>query len=730
MLQKVVNIKNVGKFKNFSWTNADLTFVKNTFIYWNNAKWKSTFCAILKSLSTNNSDLIIWRKTFWTEWDQNVTLKVDNWNICFQNNQWNNSNIKIKIFDKEYIYKNIYSDDEIDEKKQKNIEIIILWERWRKLKEEIDSIEAKIQDNKNLSGKITREYNQYFKDIFSFEDFRALSQDDLLNLDEELELKNKELKWYREQKLIKEEIQRIKKILNIDINGELLKNNLKISHEILEKHINLHIKPEHKNESLKFFETWNNIWNDSNKCPFCWQNIWDDSKSLLQVYNSIFSDEYKKLSTYINNTLSNLKMLNLWKEIELFEKMINQYININFWNNIENYVTDFINELDKKNKDLTYEINFNKLDDLNAEIENITTSINENLSIYEKKDLSNEIESINLEIKKLELKKKRFEPERENKCNKYWEMIENTKKLSKKANEKFKELKDYEQEISSWESEKINDILWKMRADFKLSEFSFPGTRKWNSKLFWFKFNDTNIELKWAENEPSFKNTLSDSDKRMLAFAFFVSEIQKIENIDEYIVVFDDPMTSLDIDRKTMTAEIIRDCLKNSDNNLPNQIIILTHENQFYKMLLNKFEQNKDIKLLKIEEDENRNSVFKLFNKDKERQEEYFKDLSMFKDYLDWNIPWCDLSRIRIWLENMILRKYYLDIPKTIVDNGWIIKWYKDNKMDDSLKRKLSDIFPNMSHHNQQNYNINEADLQTNEKKDIVKKYLEIIKEI
>ena len=731
MLQKVLNIKNVGKFKNFSWNEDALSFAKNTFVYWNNAKWKSTFCAILKSLSINNPDFIIWRKTFWTVWEQNVTLKFDNWNMCFQNNQWNNTDINIKIFDKEYIYKNIYSDDEIDENKQKSIETIILWEKWKKLKEDMKNIELKIQENKTLLTKITKEYNQYFdKSIFSFEEFRNISPDDFPNLDAEIELKNKELKWYKEQHVIKEKINSIRKLLNLDINKNLLKKDLKISHEVLEKHINSHINPEHRDESLKFFELWNNILINDDVCPFCWQDIRDNSKKILEVYNSIFSDEYQELNNYVKDVLFKLSMLNLWKEIQLFKESISPYIDIDFWNNIDNCISVFIGELKNKSKDLTYEINFVKLDELNAEIENIISIINDKLSIYEKKDLSDEIKIKTSEIKKLEIVKKRLEPERNDKCTKYLDLIENNKKLAKKADEKFEELKLYEQEISSWESTKINDILWRMWADFKLSEFSFPETRKWNSKLFWFEFNNANIELKWCENEPNFKNTLSDSDKRMLAFAFFISEIQKIENIEEYLIVFDDPMTSLDIDRKTMTAEIIRDCLKNSDDKLPNQVIILTHENQFYKILCKKFEQETDTKLLKIEENANRNSVFKIFDRNIERQEEYFKDLNKFKDYVDWNISGCDLWKIRIWLEYLIWRKYYLDISKEIVNHWWIVRRYIDNKANDEFKKKLCDIFPNMTHHDQLNYDISETDLQENEKKDIVKKYLEIIEEV
>ena len=48
------------------------------------------------------------------------------------------------------------------------------------------------------------------------------------------------------------------------------------------------------------------------------------------------------------------------------------------------------------------------------------------------------------------------------------------------------------------------------------------------------------------DKTPNFRNTLSESDKRLLAFAFFVSLLSHDRELDKKVVVFDDPMSSFE----------------------------------------------------------------------------------------------------------------------------------------------------------------------------------------
>jgi wobble nucleotide-excising tRNase len=62
MLQRIISIKNVGRFRN-SAAHGDVTFRRVTLIFAENGRGKTTFCAILRSLSRNTPAFVLGRTT-------------------------------------------------------------------------------------------------------------------------------------------------------------------------------------------------------------------------------------------------------------------------------------------------------------------------------------------------------------------------------------------------------------------------------------------------------------------------------------------------------------------------------------------------------------------------------------------------------------------------------------------------------------------------------------------
>ena len=90
-------------------------------------------------------------------------------------------------------------------------------------------------------------------------------------------------------------------------------------------------------------------------------------------------------------------------------------------------------------------------------------------------------------------------------------------------------------------------------------------------KLF---FRDKEVE----SNKIQF--VLSDSDKRAFALSIFLSKLKHKANLADTIIVMDNPITSFDDDRMTLFINIIKEF------ETVNQIIILTHNKDFYKRLV------------------------------------------------------------------------------------------------------------------------------------------------
>ena len=84
-----------------------------------------------------------------------------------------------------------------------------------------------------------------------------------------------------------------------------------------------------------------------------------------------------------------------------------------------------------------------------------------------------------------------------------------------------------------------------------------------------------------------------------MAFAFFVTDIKNTPDLKEYIVILDDPMSSFDSERKNTTIKVLRDELTNGEWEPPDQLIVLTHEDNFFRFLNDIF-QDQEKKFLKV----------------------------------------------------------------------------------------------------------------------------------
>ena len=77
-------------------------------------------------------------------------------------------------------------------------------------------------------------------------------------------------------------------------------------------------------------------------------------------------------------------------------------------------------------------------------------------------------------------------------------------------------------------------------------------------------------------SEQSFRNVLSEGDKRTLALAFFLAQLDERPDLPGLIVVFDDPVSSLDENRQLYTSEVIGETSRNAK-----QTIVLSHRPDF-----------------------------------------------------------------------------------------------------------------------------------------------------
>jgi wobble nucleotide-excising tRNase len=206
---------------------------------------------------------------------------------------------------------------------------------------------------------------------------------------------------------------------------------------------------------------------------------------------------------------------------------------------------------------------------------------------------------------------------------------------------------------------KINGLIKKFGALFEISALrpDYVGTGLPRSN-YGLKVKGQGVKL-IAEDAPSFSNTLSEGDKRTLAFAFFIARIEADPNLSNKIVVVDDPVCSLDQNRRNQTKRILRDISLKSA-----QLIVLGHDSYFLRDLRDDLQESHvkiQTQLLKITRINGDYSDFSQFDIDVACASDYYRNHKTLHDFVN-GIPVQDAQAvaraIRPLLEGYLHRRF------------------------------------------------------------------------
>lgn len=600
MIKKILKIKNIGRYDMCS-SDDDIALEKNTLIFGPNKTGKTTITSIFKSLKEGNPSYVLGRKSFdakeedeqeceilYTDKRKNIFTKE----LSDVDEKWLNKNIE--IFDNDFINKNIFTGDKIEQNHKAELYKVLIDEDNIKKEEDIIAEEKTyrelLDEKEKIKFKIGLNYNLFIE----IDDFKKIDDvDDKIkdNLTQQLQFEN--------QKNLDDLKKSTKLSFNFNNFEEDLKKNINTT---LESKIKNHISACWKVEDrdFNFLESGLRKIAIQNKCPFCGQSL-DNAGGLINDMRSFFSSIYTETQTAIKSAIESFKRIDIEKEIAQFKAegfCFKTVIDIDL---LKKTYDDILVVLEEKQKDLSEEIDITKIENykyFRNIIENLYKEINtleiEATTIRDLKDEEN----------LLKLNKERFSDEgRKN----YKSFLTNKKQIKEKKEEIDKSnnaLKEGMEKIFSQYSNDINTILQKSNANFKLSKLETISNRTMKEKHYCeygFIFDSLyGVKIIDSEDVPQFKNTLSDSDKRILSFAFFIAKLTQDKFLKNKIIILDDPFTSLDKERRDFMLNILLDLDYK-------QIIILSHSRDFIKrcfLAFNKrIEENKNIKTLRLEND-------------------------------------------------------------------------------------------------------------------------------
>jgi wobble nucleotide-excising tRNase len=698
MLEKIVSIKNVGCFHNYS-SKGDTTLRKLTLLFADNGRGKTTLCAVLRSLQSGIPEYITERKTLSETNPSSVQLLIEGNAVSFTDNSWSIEYPDTAIFDSVFIHENVYAGDYVEHDHKKNLYRIIIGKQGVQLSKQIDELDSQVRgvntEIRAMEGLVSKTIPQGV----TIDDY--LKWKSITDIDVKIKRKSKEVS---NQQFALEKADQIKarslftKIklpaIPSDFTAILNKQLADISKDAetqVRRQLVFH-QMEQRGESW-LAEGLGYINNEH--CPFCGQSV--HSNGLIEAYQSYFSLEYKELkeevtqlTTRINDAIGessllsvrlsiagNLTLVEFWKQFidvqlpdfpleQIFEKYskIREQCIALVQKKQENPIEPVPLNSDFSSALSEVEALSATVDTYNAIIDDHNTKINEKKNNIEKG--GDILLSLKKELSFLEAVKQRFQPEVEEACQAYQASIERKAQLEQKKGETRELLDEYCRDVLCASEQSINEYLDQFNTGFRIANIRHLYTGGTPSCQFQILINNAPVDIgdpRTIPGTPCFKTTLSSGDRSALALAFFLTTLKHDPEINKKIVVFDDPFTSLDRFRRTCTAQLIRRFV-----NTAQQVIVLSHDPYFLKLIYDEY-SGRDIKELQLCLTGN-DTVITEWNIIEETKSTYLKNHSILLNFFNDRTgnPLEVVKAIRPFIEGL-LRSHF---PGCFLPNEWL----------------------------------------------------------
>jgi wobble nucleotide-excising tRNase len=190
MLNKIVTIKNVGKFRSCS-AAGDVTFRKLTLIYAENGRGKTTFCDIIRSLQCADDKFIRGRTSFGSVDKPLVEVLVDNGKVAYKDHVWTASAPDIAIYDAHFLHENVYTGDFVTHDHRRNLHKVIIGEQGVALALRVDEFDERIRTaNREISRAESNVQSQVPRGV-TLAEFLKLERVD--KIEDQIELREREV---------------------------------------------------------------------------------------------------------------------------------------------------------------------------------------------------------------------------------------------------------------------------------------------------------------------------------------------------------------------------------------------------------------------------------------------------------------------------------------------------------------------------------------------------------
>lgn len=599
MITKINKINNYGIFRDFLWDSNLSSFKKVNLFYGLNGSGKSTLSTIFYAICKKEL------RQF------NGYFKIEDEQLgCIESTAIDSIHKNIYVFNSQFIEDNIgeYSNLKgivyISEQNKEAKEALDSLKKEReKVKTEYNAFQIKydsaekaldsayisvakaIKNEFQFIGGAGAKFSNYNKTSFK----NALEKyQDYLNAD--ISLPNILDQIEEEKSFIKDEIKDKLDLPHYNFDANVVKNLLLKTKDLLSETPKKCFKDNIADDIFTWLEEGYRLHATNNICHYCGGVITPDRKAYL---DNLFNDEMTKLQIDLKELKVSWEGLlipeintiesNLYTSKQaLFAEYLNKYQLLR--NKVNNFIKSLVEKLDAKIANPFASISISEtfdtiFSDVTEVIDGLTSIIAENNNMTDsferkQKDAVNKIEKLLVYKAYVEFK--------------IYDLTTAFKKSAKQLKDKEVIILTIQKQIETRENELIDVIKASLNFNKILSQFLGRDELflqyDEQSKGYRIKRKNTNNNAK----------CLSEGEKTAIAFIYFLTKVcENGNNISDSTIVFDDPISSFDSNHLFNAFSFIETYFAGCE-----QLFILTHNFNFFKLLRRKYCKNAEMYLI------------------------------------------------------------------------------------------------------------------------------------
>ena len=249
-----------------------------------------------------------------------------------------------------------------------------------------------------------------------------------------------------------------------------------------------------------------------------------------------------------------------------------------------------------------------------------------------------------LEMFHLQMVRHRYNSHNSELCLKYQNLQSEKVSLEQEKETRKASLDKHGATIINLYQKTINKFLKKFGASFSITNSKQEHDGDAPTASYQILINEHPVDLgndSTPIGQPCFRTALSAGDRSTLALAFFLAQLDHNPKKQDCVVVFDDPVSSLDHSRREHTAEFLAEYGEESA-----QLLVFSHDPNFLHLVRSKLPNNPGPHFLQLSRAPDNMTVIKKWDIEKAIQSGYFRDHAILESYLKNGAIEQDLTNI------------------------------------------------------------------------------------